>query len=51
MGGTITLIDNCNTEYIEFRMDFFAPDANPFVDDPFYGFPLPDHYGYRLRID
>lgn len=51
MSGTITIIDNCNKEYLDLRIDYFAPDANPFVDEPFYGFDLPYHDGYRMRLD
>jgi hypothetical protein len=51
MSGTITIMDDCNKGYLDLRMDYFASDANPFVDEPFYGFPLPNHDGYRMRID
>ena len=52
LSGTSTLMDNCNTEFIEGTLEVFGPDQDPFMDFPQYGgFPVPNHYGYRMRVD
>jgi hypothetical protein len=51
MSGTATLIDDCNKEYLDLTMEIFLPGQDPFVDEPYTGFSLPNHYGYRMRVD
>lgn len=51
MSGTAALIDDCRREYIELTMEIFAPGTDPFADEPLFGFSLPNHYGYKMRVD
>jgi hypothetical protein len=51
LSGTDTLIDNCNTEFIQNTMEIYLGDKNPFVDPLDFVIPLNDHYGYRMRVD
>jgi len=51
LAGTETLGPDCNVEMITATFYAYAPDADPFVDDPLYTFPQPDHYGYRMKVD
>jgi len=51
--GTETLSEDCNTMFLEQTyLQVFAPDADPFEDDPLFApVPFPDHYGYRMETD
>jgi hypothetical protein len=51
--GTETLSEDCNSMFLEETyLQIFAPNADPFEDDPlFEPIPFPDHYGYRMNID
>jgi len=49
--GTATLIDDCNTSYIEDTFEVFLPTQNPFVDKAQFEIILPGHYGYRMTMD
>ncbi len=51
MSGTATVINDCNMERLELTLDFFGPTEDPYTDDPFYGFEVPVHYGYRMLVD
>lgn len=46
-----TLMENCSTLVINNTAELFLPDANPFQSDPYAVIPLPEHYGYRMRVD
>ena len=51
--GTETLIDECNTMFLEnTALQIFLPMMDPFTDSPIIGpIPFPDHYGYRMKVD
>lgn len=51
MSGTADLSDDCNKMYIDLTMDIFEPGKDPFADEPLFWFPLPNHNGYRMRVD
>lgn len=51
MSGTVTILDDCNKDYLELTMEFFLPNQNPFGDTAYYAVNLPNHYGYRMRVD
>jgi len=51
--GTETLIDGCNTMFLEnTALQIFLPQADPFEDTALIGpIPFPDHYGFRMKVD
>lgn len=51
MSGTATLVDDCHKEYLDLTMEIFLPGQDPFADEALFGFALPNHYGYRMRVD
>ena len=51
MSGTSTLMNGCDTERLDLTLELFGPTDDPFTDDPFFGFALPPHYGYRMVVD
>ena len=46
--GTETMQPGCNKELVTAKFSAYAPDADPFVDAPFFKMDLPDHYGNRM---
>ncbi len=50
LSGTDTLMENCNTLFIRNTLELYAPNVNPFQSQG-YHIQLPDHYGYRMRLD
>jgi hypothetical protein len=50
VSGHVTLVDDCNYEYITAYMEVFAPGDNPFLADPIFFTPLPDHWGQRAPL-
>jgi hypothetical protein len=51
VSGTVTLLGDCNYEHITAYMEAFAPGDNPFLAEPFFFTPLPDHWGQRAMLD
>jgi hypothetical protein len=48
LAGTETMQPGCNQELVTARFSAYLPDANPFMDVPFFEMDLPDHYGTRI---
>jgi hypothetical protein len=46
--GTETMQPGCNQELVTAKFSAYLPDANPFVDAPFFTMDLPNHYGIRM---
>lgn len=46
--GTETMQPGCKSELVTAKFSAYAPDADPFRDEPFFKMDLPDHYGYRM---
>ena len=50
LSGNDTMMENCNTLFITNTLELYAPDVDPFQSQG-YPIQLPDHYGYRMRVD
>jgi hypothetical protein len=48
--GTSTILDDCNTEYIQTLLEVYLPNQNPFADEAALSIPLDSHYGNRMLL-
>ena len=48
--GTITMLDDCNTEQITLRYSVYLPTDNPFEGQPLFEFDVGVFYGYRFMV-
>jgi hypothetical protein len=49
-GGKV-LEDRCTRMVVTVQMEVYAPNMDPFSDDPLGVYELPLLYGYRMRVD
>jgi hypothetical protein len=51
LSGTDTISDSCSSIHIRNTLEVFVAGQDPFNDSTPYVIPLPEHDGYRMRVD